>query len=79
VTGAEKLRPTIHMSLSELGALTTAPYVVDPSNQPAMRAMEESALRAVQKCAPLKIPPQFQSFYNEWRDISVTFDIRTML
>lgn len=79
VTGAEKMRPTIHISLSEQGALTDPPYVVSPSSQPAMRAMEESALRAVKKCAPLRIPSQFQSFYNEWKEISVTFDIRTML
>lgn len=79
VTGAEKLQPTIHISLSEQGALTNPPSVVSPSSQPAMRAMEESAIRAVQTCSPLKIPAQFRNFYSEWREMSVTFDIRTML
>lgn len=79
VTGAEKLRPVIQIRLDEGGALMGQPVVVSPSSDIPMRAMEESAVRAVQKCTPLKIPQQFRSYYSDWKDISITFDISAML
>ena len=79
VTGAEKLRPVIRIRLNEAGALMDPPIVVNPSSDIPMRAMEESALRAVQKCTPLKIPQQFQTYYSDWKDISITFDVSAML
>lgn len=79
VTGADKLRPVIRIHLNEAGALTDQPTVISPSSDIGMRAMEESALRAVQKCTPLKIPQQFQTYYNDWKDIAITFDTSAML
>lgn len=79
VTGADKLRPVIRIRLNETGNLVEQPTVVSPSSDIGMRAMEESALRAVQKCTPIKIPQQFQSFYNDWKDIVITFDVSAML
>lgn len=40
------------------------------------RAAAESALRAVYKSSPLDLPPEK---YDQWKDIIVTFDPRTML
>lgn len=79
VTGAEQLRPVIRIRLNETGGLLEQPVVISPSSETGMRAMEESALRAVQRCAPIKIPQQFQSFYNDWKDIVITFDVSAML
>lgn len=41
--------------------------------------MADSALRAVRKCSPFKIPAQFAPFYNDWKDWTVTFDPKEML
>lgn len=79
VTGADKLRPVLRIRLNETGGLIDQPLVVNPSSDIGMRAMEESALRAVQKCTPLKIPAQFQTYYSDWKDISITFDMSAML
>ena len=79
VTNADRLRPVIRIRLNETGALVDQPIVVNPSSDIPMRAMEESALRAVQKCTPLKIPQQFQSYYSDWKEISITFDVSAML
>ena len=42
------------------------------------RTMAESARRAVRnpKCSPLKLPPDK---YNEWREITMTFDPSKMV
>lgn len=40
------------------------------------RAAADSALRAVNKCSPLDLPPDK---YDLWKDITVTFDPRSML
>lgn len=79
VTGAEQLRPVIRIRLNETGGLSEQPIVVSPSSETAMRAMEESALRAVQRCSPIKIPQQFQTFYSDWKEIVITFDMSAML
>jgi hypothetical protein len=44
-----------------------------------MKAMEESAVRAIRQCAPFTIPTQFKSYFSDWKNLSVTFDMKAML
>lgn len=79
VTGADNLRPTIRIGLREDGSLDGLPAAADSSSDPAMKAMEESAIRAIRQCAPFNIPPQFKSYYADWKSLAVTFDMKAML
>lgn len=79
VTVADNLRPTIRIGLREDGSLDGLPAAADSSSDPAMKAMEESAIRAIRQCAPFNIPPQFKSYYADWKSLAVTFDMKAML
>ena len=41
--------------------------------------LAESAIRAIRRCAPFRIPAQFMPFYDDWRDWNITFDPKEML
>ena len=43
------------------------------------QALADSALRAIKRCAPYKIPAQFMPFYGDWRDWNITFDPKDLL
>lgn len=79
VTGAENLRPVIKIGLREDGSLDGMPAAAESSSDPSMKAMEESAVRAIRQCAPFTIPPQFKSYFSDWKNLSVTFDMKAML
>jgi hypothetical protein len=61
----------LDLSLTREGALAGEPDLVSPSSRPGGRAgiPVETALRAVRKCAPYKLPPDD---YQYWKDIRVT-------
>jgi hypothetical protein len=63
---------TVKWQLSAEGALVGEPKVVssDHSNPLADQA-ERAALRAVQTCSPLKLPPEL---YSIWRELTWTFN-----
>ena len=67
--------PLIHLKLREDGSLDGLPEVTNPSSDPAAKALEESAIRAVAGCAvPFDfLPKQFKSFYSEWQGITLRF------
>jgi hypothetical protein len=67
-------KPEITLSLDQSGALIGEPQIDNPSPDPALRALADSAIRAVRRCAPFRIPSSFQSFYSEWRQWHITFD-----
>ena len=73
------LKPVVRVSLMPDGTVTGSPTIVNDQSSPAFRAMADSALRAVRKCSPFKIPAQFAPFYNDWKDWTVTFDPKDML
>ena len=79
VTDGGTLKPVVRVSLMPDGTVTGSPTVVNDQSSPAFRAMADSALRAVRKCSPFKIPAQFAPFYNDWKDWTVTFDPKDML
>jgi hypothetical protein len=65
----------IRLRLKPDGSIAIAPEVignvgVSPANQPYVRQMNEAATRALQRCAPYKLPPDL---YEAWQDLIFTF------
>ena len=42
----------------------------------AWRAHAESAMRAVKKCDPLKVPAQYMPYFDQWKIETIHFDPR---
>ena len=76
---AEDLVVTIRVFLNPDGSLRREPQIVDDkrlAGDPFFRAAAASAIRAVLKCEPFKMP---FTKYHRWREIELTFDPREML
>jgi len=58
------------------GSLSARPVLLNPPTDPAWRAHAESAMRAVKKCDPLHVPPQYAPYFEEWRIETIHFDPR---
>ena len=58
------------------GSLSARPVLLNPPNDPAWRAHAESAMRAVKKCDPLRVPPQYAPYFEEWKIETIHFDPR---
>ncbi len=58
------------------GSLSARPVLLNPPNDPAWRAHAESAMRAVRKCDPLRVPPQYAPYFEEWKIETIHFDPR---
>ncbi len=71
--------PQVRMKLNTDGSLVGQPGVVNSSSDPLFRVAADSALTATRRCAPLRIPAQFASYYDDWRDVVVNFDARDIL
>ena len=56
------------------GSLAGAPRLVNPPGDPAWTAHAESAVRAVLKCNPLRVPPEFAPYFEQWRSKIIHFD-----
>jgi len=69
---------TIRIYLNPDGSLMRPPEIADASGMadPYYRTMAESAVRAVRKCEPLRVP---STKYEDWREIVLTFNPREML
>jgi colicin import membrane protein len=70
----QKYIPQIKVTFAQNGGLIGAPELLNRSSDQNMRSIAESALRAVKKCDPLRIPPQYAPYYNEWRIRILRFD-----
>ena len=55
------------------GSLAGAPRLVNPPMDPEWRAYADSALRAVTKCNPLHVPPQYAAQFDQWRKMTLFF------
>ena len=58
------------------GSLSARPVLLNPPTDPAWRAHAESAMRAVRKCDPLHVPPEYAPYFDEWRVETIHFDPR---
>jgi hypothetical protein len=75
---AEELKVTLRVFLLPDGALADVPEIVDGQHgqDKFHRIAAERARRAVQRCAPLKLPAET---YDIWRQIELVFDPSMML
>jgi hypothetical protein len=58
------------------GSLSGRPVLLNPPTDPAWRAHAESAMRAVRKCDPLKVPAEYMPYFDQWRVETIHFDPR---
>ena len=58
------------------GSLSARPILLNPPNDPAWKAHAESAMRAVRKCDPLHVPPEYAPYFEEWKIETIHFDPR---
>ncbi|VFU08209.1 cell envelope biogenesis protein TolA [Methylocella tundrae] len=79
VTSEQKYVPEIHVQYGQDGAVMGQPELLNPPSDPNMRSLAESALRAVRRCNPLRIPAQYQPYYDQWKGRVVRFDPEDML
>ncbi|MDF3063664.1 MAG: tolA [Microvirga sp.] len=70
--------PSVRVSLKEDGSLAREPAVLNGSADPLFRTVADSATRAAKRCSPLRIPAQFQPYYQDWKDLVVNFDPRDL-
>ncbi len=75
----ERYVAEVRVAFNADGTLAGAPLLVNPPNDPAWRAHAESAVRAVLKCNPLHIPPQYAPYFEQWRTKTVHFDPQSAL
>ena len=68
----------VRVSLNQDGSLAREPAVTNASADPLFRAVADSATRAARRCSPLRIPAQFQPYYQDWKDLVVNFDPRDL-
>ncbi|PNG26800.1 cell envelope biogenesis protein TolA [Methylocella silvestris] len=79
LAGQQKYVPQIHVQYAQDGGLVGAPELLNPPADPNLRSLADSALRAVRRCNPLRIPAQYQPFYDQWKGRIVRFDPEDML
>jgi hypothetical protein len=58
------------------GSLSARPVLLNPPTDKAWRAHAESAMRAVKKCDPLKVPDQYMPYFEQWKVETIHFDPR---
>lgn len=71
--------PEVRMKLNMDGSLAGEARVINRSPDPLFQVAASSALTATRRCSPLRIPAQFASYYDDWRDVVVNFDARDVL
>ncbi len=76
--GESRYIPQIKVEYAQNGSLVGQPALLNPPGDPNMRNLAESAVRAVRRCNPLKIPPQFMPYYDQWKARILRFDPEEM-
>jgi hypothetical protein len=75
-TDAAEVKVTVRMFLNVDGTLARPPQVVSGPDGRYAQTAPESAIRAIQRCAPYNLPADR---YDAWKEIQVTFDPTDML
>jgi hypothetical protein len=55
------------------GSLAAAPVLVNPPLDPEWRPYADSAVRAVTKCNPLRVPAQYAAQFDQWKKMTLHF------
>lgn len=74
LSGGPKYIPKIRIAYRPDGSLARPPVLVNPPSDPQSRALADSAMRAVRRCDPLRIPARFQPYHEQWKDWVIGFD-----
>jgi colicin import membrane protein len=77
--GAKKYIPEIRVWYAANGSLMQPPELLNPPSDPSLKALADSALRAVRRCDPLRIPERYQPYYEQWKGRIVRFDPEEMV
>ena len=72
--GGSKYIPQIKVLFGEDGALVGEPVLINRPSDPSMQSLADSAMRAVRRCNPMKIPAQYAPYYDQWRGRVLRFD-----
>jgi outer membrane biosynthesis protein TonB len=75
----ERYVAQVRVEFNADGTLAATPELVNPPSDPAWRAHAESAMRAVLKCNPLRVPPEFAPYFEQWKTKTVHFDPQSAL
>jgi hypothetical protein len=75
VSEAKDLVVTVRFSLGRDGSLSGEPMVVNHGRNALFQVAAESALRAVRRCQPFRLPA---SKYEAWQEVEVNFDPNEM-
>jgi colicin import membrane protein len=70
--------PQIKVEYTKDGSLAAEPILNNRPSDPSLTSLAESAMRAVRRCNPLKIPAQYQPYYEQWRSRVLRFDPEEM-
>ena len=76
-TGAKYI-PQVRVVYGIDGSLEGQPQLMNPPSDPSMQSLADSALRAVRRCNPLKIPEQYAPYYEQWKGRVLRFDPEEM-
>jgi colicin import membrane protein len=72
---AKELIVKVRLMLNQDGSLSADPILLNRGGHPFFQVAAESALRAIKRCQPYKLPIVK---YDIWKDVEVTFDPRDM-
>ncbi len=75
--GGDVVQVKLRIELRATGDLARPPQIVNFGNSPFFQAAADSAVRAVQKCAPYSFMPADK--YDQWRDMTLNFNPSQML
>jgi biopolymer transport protein ExbD len=75
LSDAKDLVVRVTFSLNRDGSLSGAPQVKPTASGPLFQVAAESAVRAIRRCTPLKLPADR---YESWKEMEVAFDPRMM-
>ncbi len=70
--------PQVKVEFAADGSLSAQPVLLNPPGDANLNTLSESALRAVRRCNPLKIPAQFVPYYDQWKSRILRFDPEEM-
>ncbi len=70
VLEAKDLAVTVHFSLNRDGSLSGDPSITNRSAHPMFQVAAESAMRAVRRCQPFRLPVVK---YDAWAEVEVSF------
>lgn len=63
----------LQLAFNSDGSLARAPTLLNPKRDPTFKALAESTLRAVNRCAPYPELTRYPELYERWRLVTLNF------